>query len=113
VTVKADFTCSFFFGINPTFTDYLIEVPVNNNGHEPPIVLARRQPNVTAASPIDQFTAQVSLLYISPSRRPSLQLYLSDPIRILFCRCELHREFGQYIPDQWDERQPRFHSWWC
>ena len=110
MTVKADFTCSFSFGIRPKFTDYHIEVPVNNNGHEPPILLARRQPSVTPASPIDQFTVQVSLLHIS--RRSSLQLYLSDPIRALCCWCGLLRDFGQYIPDQWDERQPRFHSWW-
>jgi len=59
VTVKADFTCSFSFGIRPIFTDYHIEVPVNNNGHEPPILLARRQPFVTPASPIDQFEVQI------------------------------------------------------
>ena len=61
VTIKADFTCSLSFGIKPLFTDYLIEVPVNNNGHEPPILLARRAPIITPASPIDQFTVQVSL----------------------------------------------------
>ena len=76
VTVKADFTCSFSFGIVPKFTDYYIEVPVNNNGHEPPILLARRQPTVTAASPIDQFTVEVRSL-LRFSRQPFLQLYLS------------------------------------
>lgn len=65
VTIAADFTCSFSFDIQPTFTDYYIEVPVNNNGHEPPILLARRQPGVTPSSPLDQFTVQVSLLHIS------------------------------------------------
>ena len=59
MTIKADFTCSFSFGIEPKFTDYHIEVPVNNNGHEPPILLARREPSVSASSPIDQFTVQV------------------------------------------------------
>jgi len=59
VTIIADFTCSFSFGIVPNFTDYYIEVPVNNNGHEPPILLARRQPTVSAASPTDQFTVQI------------------------------------------------------
>ena len=62
MTIKADFACSFSFGIVPKFTDYYIEVPVNNNGHEPPILLARRQPSVTAASPTDEFTVEVSLL---------------------------------------------------
>ena len=76
VSVKADFTCSFSFGIRPAFTDYYIEVPVNNNGHEPPIVLTRRQPFLTPASPIDQFEVQVSfVVYPRPSRSP-LQLYL-------------------------------------
>ena len=110
MTIKADFTCSFSFGIDPQFTDYFIEVPVNNNGHEPPILLARRQPNVTAASPIDQFTVQVSLLHISRSSIP-LTLH-SDPICTLCCWCELLCGFGQYIPDQWDEWEPRFRSWW-
>lgn len=72
MTIAADFTCCFSFGIQPTFTDYYIEVPVNNNGHEPPILLARRQPNITMSSPTDQFTVEVSLFHIS--RRSSLQL---------------------------------------
>ena len=111
LTIKADFSCSFNFDINPTFTDYYIEVPANNNGHEPPILLARRQPNVSPASPIDQFTVQVSLLRIT--RLPSLELYISDPIRTLCFWCGLLHGFRQYIRDQWDERQPRSHSWWC
>lgn len=76
VSVKADFTCSFSFGIRPNFTDYHIEVPVNNNGHEPPILLARRQPFVTPASPIDQFEVQVSIIVYPRPSRSSLQLYL-------------------------------------
>lgn len=63
VTISADFTCSFTFGIIPAFTDYYIEVPVNNNGHEPPILLARRQPNVTVSSPTDEFTVKIPFAF--------------------------------------------------
>ncbi|KAI0259504.1 hypothetical protein BC834DRAFT_833448 [Gloeopeniophorella convolvens] len=43
VTITADFTCAVnTFGIVPEHTDYYLEVPVNNNGHEPPIQLTRR-----------------------------------------------------------------------
>ncbi|EGN99237.1 hypothetical protein SERLA73DRAFT_182140 [Serpula lacrymans var. lacrymans S7.3] len=57
--IQTDFTCSFYFGIHPTYTDYYIEVPTNNSGYEPNILLARRQPNVTASSPIDKFTVTI------------------------------------------------------
>jgi hypothetical protein len=77
VTITANFSCSLDFDIQPMVTDYYIEVLVDNDGHEPLILLARRQPNVTPYSVTDQFTVQVSLLYIS--RRSSLQLYLADP----------------------------------
>lgn len=61
-TITANFTCAAQLGVHPQYTDYYIEVPVNNNGHEPPILLARRtlDPN----SPLfDQFTVQLPYSY--------------------------------------------------
>ncbi|KAG2149084.1 uncharacterized protein EDB93DRAFT_1143569 [Suillus bovinus] len=59
-TVTANFTCSAQYGINPQYIDYYIEVPVNNNGHEPPILLARRTLDASSATPLlDQFTTQL------------------------------------------------------
>ncbi|KAF8839628.1 hypothetical protein BDN67DRAFT_969736 [Paxillus ammoniavirescens] len=58
LTIDADFTCAInYFGIQPEYTDYYIEVPVNNNGHEPPILLARR--TLPSGSTSDQFTVEV------------------------------------------------------
>ncbi|KAH0833207.1 hypothetical protein J3R83DRAFT_12239 [Lanmaoa asiatica] len=58
LTVNADFNCAInWFGIIPTYTDYYIEVPVNNNGHEAPILLARR--TLTPGSTSDSFTVQL------------------------------------------------------
>ncbi|KZT40362.1 hypothetical protein SISSUDRAFT_1044252 [Sistotremastrum suecicum HHB10207 ss-3] len=44
-SINADFTCAVQqFNIVPKYLDYYIEVLENsNNGHEPPILLARRQ----------------------------------------------------------------------
>ncbi|KAF8558158.1 hypothetical protein OG21DRAFT_1292705 [Imleria badia] len=42
LSVNADFSCAInYFHNIPEFTDYYITVPVNNNGHEPPILLSR------------------------------------------------------------------------
>ena len=61
-TVHADFTCSLYFGIVPEYIDYYIEVPTNNNGHEPPILLARREfHQSTGTPPTDTFSASVSV----------------------------------------------------
>ncbi|TFK49627.1 hypothetical protein OE88DRAFT_1646076 [Heliocybe sulcata] len=41
VTIKADFTCAVqHFNHVPMYTDYILKVPVNNNGYELPYVLA-------------------------------------------------------------------------
>lgn len=56
--MNANFTCSAQLGVRPQYTDYYIEVPVNNNGYEPPILLARR--TLSTGSLVDQFTTQVS-----------------------------------------------------
>ncbi|KAG0695592.1 hypothetical protein DFH29DRAFT_263859 [Suillus ampliporus] len=63
-TVTANFTCAAQFDIFPQFTDYYIEVPVNNNGHEPPILLARRTLNASSPTPLlDEFTTQLPFAF--------------------------------------------------
>ena len=57
--MNANFTCAAQLGVHPQYTDYYIEVPVNNNGYEPPILLARR--TLSNGSLLDTFTTQVSL----------------------------------------------------
>ncbi|KAJ7028597.1 ricin B lectin domain-containing protein [Mycena alexandri] len=57
-TVTVNFTCAIEgFGIVPTYLDYYIEVLIGNNGHEPPIYIARRTYNQSASPPVDTFTA--------------------------------------------------------
>ncbi|SJL11599.1 uncharacterized protein ARMOST_15005 [Armillaria ostoyae] len=61
-TVHVDFECAVeYFGIIPRYTDFYIEVPSGNNGHEPPILLARRDFTLPAPplSPALTFTAQL------------------------------------------------------
>ncbi|KZP16725.1 hypothetical protein FIBSPDRAFT_1047360 [Athelia psychrophila] len=63
-TVHADFTCSLYFGIVPEYIDYYIEVTSNNNGHEPPILLARREfHQSTGTPPTDTFSASIPDAY--------------------------------------------------
>ncbi|KAJ7256083.1 hypothetical protein C8J57DRAFT_1075208 [Mycena rebaudengoi] len=54
-TVTANLTCAIAKGNTPTYLDYYIEVLTNNNGHEAPILLARRTYNATLP-PVDTFT---------------------------------------------------------
>ncbi|KAJ7276745.1 hypothetical protein C8J57DRAFT_1310280 [Mycena rebaudengoi] len=56
ITVTADFSCAIEKGNTPTFLDYYIEVLENNNGHEAPILLARRTFDNTTSPPADSFT---------------------------------------------------------
>ncbi|KAH7915634.1 hypothetical protein BJ138DRAFT_1141332 [Hygrophoropsis aurantiaca] len=71
-TVHADFTCAISnYGINPQYTDYYIEVPENNNGHEPPILVARR---TLTSPPTDTFTAQLPYAYYFANTSYSLVL---------------------------------------
>jgi len=65
VTISANFTCADQLGYAPTYTDYYIEVPTNNNGHEPPVLLARRQPAAGVTS--DLFTVQIPYGYYFPN----------------------------------------------
>ncbi|KAJ3507319.1 hypothetical protein NLJ89_g6368 [Agrocybe chaxingu] len=62
ISIKVDLTCAVNdFGIVPAYLDYTIVVPASeNNGHEPPIVLARR--TVPAGSLLDEFTTKVSVI---------------------------------------------------
>ncbi|KAJ6632438.1 hypothetical protein B0H10DRAFT_2206801 [Mycena sp. CBHHK59/15] len=64
-TVHVDLECSQQLGYLPTYMDYYIEVLANNNGHEAPILLARRTYNLagTGLSPADTFTAQLPYWY--------------------------------------------------
>jgi hypothetical protein len=57
-TVTANLTCAIAKGNTPTYLEYYIEVLTNNNGHEAPILLARRTYNATLP-PVDTFTTTV------------------------------------------------------
>ncbi|KAJ7590253.1 hypothetical protein C8J56DRAFT_937202 [Mycena floridula] len=63
-TIHVDLSCAINnFDIVPKFLDYSLVVPSNvNNGHEPPIVLARRTftpPSVSNPGAFDTFSAQI------------------------------------------------------
>ncbi|KAJ6552067.1 hypothetical protein DFH09DRAFT_925381 [Mycena vulgaris] len=64
-TVHVDLECAAEKGYLPTYMDYYISVLSNNNGHEAPIVLARRTYNLagTGLSPADTFSAQLPYWY--------------------------------------------------
>ncbi|KAJ7123611.1 hypothetical protein C8R44DRAFT_852475 [Mycena epipterygia] len=64
-TVHVDLTCAAQLGYLPTYMDYYVEVLSNNNGHEAPILLARRTYNLagTGLSPADTFSAQLPEWY--------------------------------------------------
>ncbi|KAK0449675.1 uncharacterized protein EV420DRAFT_781983 [Desarmillaria tabescens] len=60
-TINADFTCGVeYFGIVPRYTDFYIEVPENNNGYEPDILIARREFTLPSPPlpPVLTFTAR-------------------------------------------------------
>ncbi|KAI9570587.1 hypothetical protein HD554DRAFT_357160 [Boletus coccyginus] len=79
LTVNADFNCAInTFGIIPEYTDYYIEVPVNNNGHEPPILLARR--TLASGSTSDSFTVQVPYAYYFTNASYVVMLDTTYPI---------------------------------
>lgn len=61
ININVDLTCAITnFDIVPKFLDYTIEVfAPSNNGHEPPILLARRELEPGALS--DSFTVPVRL----------------------------------------------------
>ncbi|KAF8515240.1 hypothetical protein BU17DRAFT_93730 [Hysterangium stoloniferum] len=55
-TVSLNLTCGISnFGLIPSFLDYYISVPVNNNGHEPDILIARHTFDPTGPA-FDSFT---------------------------------------------------------
>ncbi|KAF9553530.1 hypothetical protein CPC08DRAFT_713690 [Agrocybe pediades] len=59
ITINVDLHCAVQnFGIQAQFLDYTIEVPSSaNNGHEPPIVLARH--NIAAGALSDSLTTTI------------------------------------------------------
>ncbi|KAF8163836.1 hypothetical protein B0H34DRAFT_795484 [Crassisporium funariophilum] len=79
ITVTHNYTCSFAFGIVPTFTDYLLEVTANGNGFQPPILVARRTPQVTAAQPEDTFTFTVPFAFFFAPASYSLTTVTTFP----------------------------------
>jgi hypothetical protein len=55
-TIKSNFTCSFNqYGIKPTYVDYYVHNAVNNNGHEPQVLISHH----TDISQITTFQATV------------------------------------------------------
>ncbi|KAJ6616107.1 hypothetical protein B0H10DRAFT_1800072 [Mycena sp. CBHHK59/15] len=58
ITVNVNMACSQQLGYMPTYMDYYIEVLANNNGHEAPILLARRTYDASQGL-TDTFTTQV------------------------------------------------------
>jgi len=68
-TVTTNFTCSFTptYNIFPKFVDYYIEVPVNNNGHEPNILLARTTFAGNASFPVVTINATVPFSFYFPN----------------------------------------------
>ncbi|KAJ6614806.1 hypothetical protein B0H10DRAFT_1802608 [Mycena sp. CBHHK59/15] len=56
-TIHANLTCTVTLGYTPTYLNYYIEVPVNNNGHEAPILITRRTYNNSTLPTADTFTA--------------------------------------------------------
>ncbi|OJA17115.1 hypothetical protein AZE42_02589 [Rhizopogon vesiculosus] len=80
-TVNANFTCAAQLGVNPQYTDYYIEVPVNNNGHEPPILLARRTLDASSATPLlDSFTMQFPYAYYFANTNYVVMLETTYPV---------------------------------
>jgi len=79
-TVHVDLTCAVhYFHIVPRFLDYTIIVPqASNNGHEPPIVLARR--TLAAGATSDTFTAKLPYGYYFKGAQYSLFLANTYPI---------------------------------
>ncbi|KAJ7137440.1 hypothetical protein C8R43DRAFT_1203121 [Mycena crocata] len=64
-TVHVDLICAKQLGYLPTYMDYYVEVLSNNNGHEAPILLARRTYKLgkTTKAPADTFSAQLPQWY--------------------------------------------------
>ncbi|KAF8148073.1 hypothetical protein B0H34DRAFT_758936 [Crassisporium funariophilum] len=79
-TVTHNYTCSFYFGMPPTFTDYVLEVTANGNGHQPTILVARRTPEVTAAQPEDTFTFTVPFGYYYAPATYTLRTITTFPV---------------------------------
>ncbi|KAK7688289.1 hypothetical protein QCA50_008659 [Cerrena zonata] len=62
-TLHTDFSCGISKGVTPKYLDYYLEVPAGlNNGHQPPILIARREfapPSTSNPDASLTFTAQI------------------------------------------------------
>ncbi|EIW74811.1 hypothetical protein CONPUDRAFT_140267 [Coniophora puteana RWD-64-598 SS2] len=73
ITGTLNLTCAQQYNIVPKYIDYYIEVPQNNNGYEPNILLAHHEP--AAGAIIDSFTTQVPYAgYFNASYDVAVQL---------------------------------------
>lgn len=83
-TVHTDFTCavSAEFDIVPKFLDYYIEVPGQlNNGHEQPILLARRKFHHNRNTPpIDTFNVQLPFAFYFAGAAYEVNLAITYPV---------------------------------
>ena len=79
-TVTHDYACAFYFGQPPTFTDYVLQVTANGNGHQAPILVTRRTPQVTAAQPSDTFTFTVPFGYYLATASYALTTVVTFPV---------------------------------
>ncbi|KAF8071877.1 hypothetical protein FPV67DRAFT_903098 [Lyophyllum atratum] len=80
-TVSVDLKCAVNnFGIVPTYLDYTIIVPSQvNNGHEPPMVIARR--TLAAGATSDTFTTTVPHGFYFEGAPYSVQFVNTYPIQ--------------------------------
>ncbi|KAG6910819.1 hypothetical protein DXG01_007134 [Tephrocybe rancida] len=82
ITVTVDLNCGIGnFGIVPRYLDYKIEVPTaSNNGHEPPIVLARRD-FVAGGANLDVFTVKVPFSFYFAGAPYVVALHNTYPVQ--------------------------------
>jgi len=64
--ISTNFECSYYFGIEPTYTSYWISV-IPSPGHATPTFLANRKPQITEAQPWDNFTITIPDSYWLPN----------------------------------------------
>jgi hypothetical protein len=111
-TITSNFTCSITKGIKPAFVDYYIHNTINNNGHEPPVLVTRR----TNPATVDTFTAKVfSFENYVPLIGPD-SLSAAPGLPGLVRRRELHPSDSLDLPSHGLRRQPSPHhspEWRC
>ncbi|KAG5642036.1 hypothetical protein DXG03_003762 [Asterophora parasitica] len=68
ISINVNFSCGIQqFNIVPKYLDYYLEVQEGNNGHQPPILLARREFKTGATS--DSFTVKIPHGYFFPNAK--------------------------------------------